>query len=513
MAGVEILQQGGNAADAAVAVAAALNVTQPGSTGLGGDCFMLYYRAADKKILALNGSGRSPAALTLDRIEKEGFADGLPSTHAHTVTVPGTPAAWNDIQQTLGKLKLARVLEPAIKLAEEGYPVAPLTSGWWQKSAERALHKHAFGKELLIQGRAPHPGEFIRLPNLARSLRLLADNGPEPFYEGEIAEKIVNAVKQAGGVLSIEDLAAHSSDWVEPINVDYREFNVWECPPNGQGLAALIALNIARQFEVKEFPPISTERYHLLIECMRLAFADTAWHVADPEFYSVPIEELLSESYAKERSKLINMNAVSAIPLPGNPGSEGDTVYFSVTDGDGNGCSFINSNSGEFGSGIVPEGCGYVLQNRGLNFRLQRDHPNCLEPNKRSYHTIIPGMMTHAKTDDLFAVFGVMGGMMQAQGHLQVVSAMVDDDLDPQASLDRQRFRLENGEVTDKVLVEDAIGDSVIEGLQEKGHKLQILSGLERNQFGLGQIIHRDANGVFWGGSDPRGDGCAMGLL
>lgn len=231
-----------------------------------------------------------------------------------------------------------------------------------------------------------------------------------------------------------------------------------------------------------------------------------------PKFYGVPLEELLSDAYAKERSKLIDLNKANANQRPGKIGSEGDTVYFAVTDAEGNGCSFINSNFMDFGSGVVPEGCGYVLQNRCRGFRLEKDHPNCLEPKKRPYHTIIPGLITHARTDDLFAVFGVMGGMMQPQGHLQVVSAMIDDDLDPQAALDRQRFRLEDGEPTDEVLVEGGIGASVIDGLRDKGHKLQMLSGLERGQVGLGQIIHRDAHGVFWGGSDPRGDGCAIGL-
>jgi len=512
MAGVEVLQKGGNAADAAVAVAAALNVTQPCSTGLGGDCFMLFYRASDKKILALNGSGRSPSALTLEIIAKEGYSGGIPDTHAHTVTVPGAPAAWCDAQDTLGNLTLAQVLEPAIKLATEGFPVASLTASWWQGAADRALGKHAFGGELLIDGRGPHPGEIIQLPNLARSLRKLADSGKDPFYKGEIAEKIAKAVQDSGGLLSIEDLEAHSSEWVDPISIDYRGFKVWECPPNGHGLAALLALNMAKQLDVRQFAPDSVERYHLLIEAMRLAFADTALHVADPEFYSVPLEELLSDAYAKERSKLIDLNKAKANHRPGKIGSGGDTVYFAVTDGEGNGCSFINSNFMDFGSGVVPEGCGYVLQNRGRGFRLEKDHPNCLEPKKRPYHTIIPGLITHAKTDDLFAVFGVMGGMMQPQGHLQVVSAMVDDDIDPQAALDRQRFRLEDGEPTDDLLIEDGIGASVIDGLRDRGHKLQILSGLERRQVGLGQIIHRDAHGVFWGGSDPRGDGCAIGL-
>jgi len=517
MAGVEILQKGGTAADAAVAVAAVLNVTQPCSTGLGGDCFMLFYRASDKKILALNGSGRSASALTLEVIAKDGYSAGIPDTHAHTVTVPGAPAAWYDVQDTLGNLTLAQVLAPAIKLAEKGYPVAPLTAHWWHGGAKRALGKHPFSDELLMDGRSPHPGEVVRLPSLARSLRILADRGKEPFYEGDIAEKIVKGVRDAGGVLSLDDLAAHSSDWVEPISIDYRGFRVWECPPNGHGLAALLSLNIAKCFDVKKYPAVSIDRYHLLIECMRLAFADSAWYVADPRFFSVPLDQLLSDDYARERSQLIDLDRSNKNPMRGTPGSSGpesggDTVYFAVADSEGNGCSFINSTSMNFGSGIVPEGCGYALQNRGLGFELDRGHPNCLEPGKRPYHTIIPGLITDVDTEGLFAVFGVMGGMMQPQGHLQVVSALLDDEVDPQAALDRPRFRVDEGQASDAVFVDDGIGQSVIDGLRKKGHELQILSGLEKNHLGLGQIIYRTEHGVLWGGSDPRGDGCAIGL-
>ena len=529
MAGVEILQKGGTAADAAVAVAAALNVTQPGSTGLGGDCFVLYYRASDKKILALNGSGRSPSKLTLNLVEKEGHSKGLPVTHPHTVTVPGAPAAWYDVQDTLGNLTLAQVLAPAVKLAEEGYPVAPLTALWWQGGADNILSKHRFGKELMIEGRGPQPGEYVRLPNLAHSLRMLAEKGKEPFYEGEIAEGIVAAVQEEGGVMSIEDLAAHSSEWVEPISIDYRGFKVWECPPNGHGLAALIALNIAQCFDMNKFPAGSPERYHLLIECMRLAFADTAWHVADPHFYQPPLAELLSDEYAGERSKLIDLNAANTDVRRGTTGKTralaqpdktspdaaragGDTVYFAVTDGEGNGCSFINSTFHHFGSGIVPERCGYSLQNRGLCFTFDSGHPNSLEPGKRPYNTIIPGLITNAATNDLFAVFGVMGGMMQPQGHLQVATALLEDELDPQAALDRGRFQLEDGKASGAVLVEDSIDSSIIEGLKKKDQALRVISGLQRPVFGLGQIIYRTEHGVLWGGSDPRGDGCAIGL-
>jgi gamma-glutamyltranspeptidase/glutathione hydrolase len=317
----------------------------------------------------------------------------------------------------------------------------------------------------------------------------------------------------------MDDLAGHESEWVDPISIDYRGYKIWECPPNGHGLAVLIALNIARCFDMKRFPAGSAERYHLLIECMRLAFADTAWHVADSRFYEAPLEELLSAGYAEERAKLIDLDAAHTDAKRGAiSGLEraqvgSDTVYFATADAEGNGCSFINSTFEHFGSGIVPQGCGYSLQNRGLCFSLTPGHPNRLEPDKRPYHTIIPGLITNAATRNLFAVFGVMGGMMQPQGHLQVVSALLDDALDPQAALDRGRFRLEDGRASDAVLLEDGIDSSIAKGLKEKGQSLRIVSGSHRSVFGLGQIIYRSDEGVLWGGSDPRGDGCAMGPI
>jgi len=523
-AGVNVLSIGGSAADAAIAVAAMLNVTQPCSTGLGGDCFCLYYNAAERAVLALNGSGRSAASLTLDRVRGEGHTDRLPRRHAYTVTVPGAPAAWYDVHERLGRLPLARVLAPAIRLAEEGFPVAPLTSMWWQAGADEALKGRAHGGEMLTEGRAPGPGEIIALPTLAASLRTLAEEGKAPFYTGAIAERIVSAVRAEGGELSLEDLADHDSEWVDPISTDYRGYRVYQCPPNGHGLAALLALNIAREFDMREFPPETTERYHLLIECMRLAFADSAWYVADPALSPAPLDQLLSKDYAVRRSRGIDpTRANRAIrrgqPEGPNPGS--DTVYFCAVDGEGNGCSFINSTFLSFGSGIVPEGCGYTLQNRGLCFRLEPDHPNCLAPRKRPYHTIIPGLCTRphggrsadaSRAGDLHATFGVMGGMMQPQGHLQVVSGLIDDALDPQAALDRARFQLEDGAGEAPVLVEGAVSPEVLKGLGDRGHEPRIVSGAERHRFGLGQIILTDSSGVLWAGSDPRGDGCAGGF-
>jgi len=510
MAGVEVLQAGGNAADAAVAIAAALNVTQPCSTGLGGDVFCLYYDAAERRVRALNGSGRSAAALTMDRVEAQGLTGRLPDQHPHSVTVPGAAAAWEDVVAALGRLPLADVLAPAIRLAERGFPVAPCAARWWQQGAEAQLRKHRCGGELMIDGRGPRAGEVMRLPALARSMRVLAERGSRAFYQGEIAERIVAAVAEEGGALTMDDLAAHRSEWVEPIGIDYRGVRVWQCPPNGQGLAALLALGIARQFDVASLPADGFRRYHVLIEAMRLAFADAAEVVADPQHASAPIEHLLGDDYLAGRAKQIDLSRANRTPQPGPAAAGTDTVYFCTADGEGNACSFINSNYMGFGTGIVPEGCGFSLQNRGCGFVLRRGHPNCLAPRKRPYHTIIPGMAT-AADGSLYAAFGVMGGMMQPQGHQQVVVAMVDDDLDPQAALDRPRFQLRGGSPGGQVLLEEGLDASVIEQLNAAGHEVRVLSGPARATFGLGQIIRRAA-GVYWAGSDARGDGMAVGL-
>lgn len=514
-AGLEILSAGGNAADAAVAVAAALQVTQPCSTGLGGDCFCLFYHAENRRVYGLNGSGASPAALDLALVESLGFQEGIPPYHALNVTVPGAPAGWVDTIRKFGTMEMSEILTPAIRLAEEGFPVAPMTSLGWSVGAERQLAHHRHGHELTIGGRGPAPGELFRNPGLAAAMRTMGETGAEDFYEGDIAERIVKAVQEAGGVLALEDLAAHRSDWVEPIAIDYRGFRIFECPPNGQGAAALIALNILEQFEPPQDMTNSSDWYHIQIECMRVAFADAARYIADPRHESIPLEELLSNNYAAERAASIRMDRTDQNPAhgvfhKGSPGS--DTVYFSVTDGYGNGCSFINSNYMGFGTGIVPEGCGYSLQNRGQGFVLEEGHPNCIAPKKRPYHTIIPALATYPSSSELFAVFGVMGGFMQPQGHLQVASWLIDGALDPQAALDRLRFQLQLGSPAKSVLFEAGPSEDICQNLEGRGHNIERVQNRSRGAFGLGQVILRENNGVYCAGSDPRGDGCAMGL-
>ncbi len=513
-AGLEVLAAGGNAADAAVATAAALNVTEPTSTGIGGDAFALYYEAASGQVFALNGSGRAPQALTLERLRREGLTE-LPPFHPYTVTVPGACAAWCDLVTRFGRLDMATVLAPAIRLAEEGFPVAPVTAYFWARGVERQLRHAPNGHELTIAGRAPRAGEIFRNPGLARTFRAVAERGKAAFYQGEIAAAIAAVVQQAGGCLTVDDLAAHQSTWETPIYVDYRGVRVWECPPNGQGLTALLALNLLEGFDLAALPPLSAERLHLLIEALRLAFADARHYVADPAFAPAPLTALLSKDYAAERRRRIHPQRATLDQRHGTPVAASDTVYLTVVDGEGNACSFINSNYMGFGTGIVPKGWGFTLQNRGHNFTLDPAHPNALAPGKRPYHTIIPAMLTRPTADgeQLLASFGVMGGFMQPQGHVQVAVALLDDGLDPQAALDRPRFCITDGTAGGRVALEDGIPLEVMARLAQMGHPVAPVTGHARALFGRGQVIWRDPDGgVLIGGSDPRADGCAMPL-
>ncbi|HEX9837963.1 MAG TPA: gamma-glutamyltransferase [Anaerolineales bacterium] len=511
-AGLEILAIGGNAADAAVAAGAALNVTEPTSTGIGGDMFALFYDAETKRVTALNGSGRAPAALTLDRLKNEGLSAEMPPFHVHTVTVPGACAGWFDLIEKHGSLSMAEILAPAIRLAHEGFPVAPITSYSWQRGARNQLKSAPNGYELMIDGRGPKPGEIFRNPGLARTFEAIARGGKSAFYQGEIAESIVGVIKEAGGCMSAEDLASHTSTWEEPISVTYHGLRVYECPPNGQGITALIALNILEGFNLASLASLSVERLHLMIEAVRLAFADSRWYVADPAFSKIPVQELLSKEYASERRRLIDLKHATIDPSRGTPVSSSDTVYLSVVDKFGNACSFINSNYSGFGTGIVPKGWGFTLQNRGYNFRLDSNHPNALGPRKRPYHTIIPAMVTR-EDGSLYASYGVMGGFMQPQGHVQVLSALVDNGLDPQAALDLPRFCIDVEKSGGRVALEEGIPANVVSDLEKMGHHVYSVSGYDRSLFGRGQVILRDTQtSVLAAGSDPRADGCAMTL-
>jgi gamma-glutamyltranspeptidase/glutathione hydrolase len=404
-------------------------------------------------------------------------------------------------------MPLARVLEPAIAYARDGFPVSEVIALTWQRAGEK-LRRLPSGAELLPGGRAPRAGEVVCLPELAGTLQAIAEGGAEAFYRGEVGRRLAAFVQGQGGRLAESDLAAHRSTWDTPISVGYRGLRVWECPPNGQGLAALLALGIAEGFELALED--EGDRWHLLIEAMRLGFADARQWVADPAFAELPLAELLSPQYLAERRRLVDRRQAAVDPRSGVPLPGSDTVYLSVVDGQGNACSFINSLYYGFGSGLVVPGTGVALQNRGALFSLEPAHPNRLEPGKRPYHTIIPAMVTQGGA--LWASYGVMGGFMQPQGHLQVLVNLVDLGLSPQDALNAWRFCLLDGEPAGRVAVEAEAGAALIQGLQAKGHDVVPVTGLDRLIFGAGQVIRRDAaSGVLTAGSEPRRDGCAVG--
>eukprot|EP00644_Phytophthora_capsici_P010334 jgi/Phyca11/509934/fgenesh2_kg.PHYCAscaffold_51_\ len=527
--GLRILKQGGNAVDAAIAIAAALNVTEPCSTGVGGDCFLLFFDAKTKQVRGLNGSGRSPAGLTSEQALKDFGQDTkvIPSGHGHAVTVPGTVAGWVDAVEAWGTLELEKILRPAIELAREGFPVSPLTAASWERGKTQLLRGPNAAELLNEHGEAPKAGEIFKNENLAGCLEEIVKKGKKSFYEdGRIAQAIVDMVKEKGGVMTLEDLKNHTSTFVTPISTTFQGVQVHEIPPNGQGITALLALNILTQLtkDGKLPPQGSAEFIHLQIEALRLAFADAKWFVSDMEHNAnLPVKELLSEGYAKKRAALVNREKAAIDPKHGSPELSCDTVSFQVIDTQGNAVSMVNSNYEGFGTGLVPKGCGFTLQNRGCNFELHGadvGHPNALAPNKRPYHTIIPGLSTFSDSGELHSSFSVMGGFMQPQGHVQVLSHLLLHGRNPQEALDAPRFSIDVDRPTrvgtiggSSVLVEEDLGQEVISALKEKfGHQIQEVEGFKRSTFGRGQIILRDPKtGVLSAGSDGRADGCAMG--
>lgn len=504
-AGLQILRQGGNAADAAIAAAAVVHVTDPASTGIGGDCFALFYDAQTRTVSALNGSGRAPAALSVEALARAGITDTIPERSAHAITVPGAVMGWQDLLQRHGRMTLKEVLNDAIHYAREGYPVAPVFGSSWQ-TAESFLRNRPHTEDYLPGGRAPQVGQVMRLPGLANTFQAIAEGGAAAFYTGAIADAIITTIQAQGGWMTHDDLQAHRSTWETPIAIDYRGVTVYECPPNGQGLAALIAMGIARDLNLADLAWDSPERLHLMIEAMRLAFADARHYIADPAYQTVPTDTLLSPAYLAQRRALIQADRAMQPPSYGAPLRGSDTIYLCVVDGDGNACSFINSLYMGFGTGIVAKGTGVFLQNRGANFVLDPAHPNVLQGGKRPYHTIIPGLAV--KDGALYCPFGVMGGFMQPQGHFQVISALVDDALNPQEALNRPRWCLIDGTGDSVLALEEGVPVKSMARLAELGHTIRPISGRGRNLFGDGQIIYRDPEtGVLFGGSDPRKDG------
>ena len=498
-AGLRILQQGGNAIDAAIAAAAVLCVVEPMMVSPGGDLFALLWDANKKELKALNASGRSPKALSIDALKQRGFTR-MPQHGIHSVTVPGAVDGWATLLKSHGTMTLAQVLQPAIEYAERGYPVSEIIATDWKDGLQHKGNAD-FAATFLPNGKAPVAGDIFTNKNLAATLRLIAKEGRDVMYKGALADKLLKFAQAQGGLHTKEDFANHTSNWVEPISTTYRGHTVYELPPNNQGLAALQMLNILEGFDVKSLGHNTAAYLHLLVEAKKLAFIDRAKHIADPAFYQAPLAQLLSKDYAAELRKRIDLTHVASDSDGGPRGGE-DTVYLTVVDKDRNAVSFIQSIFSAFGSGLVAGDTGIVLHNRGGGFSFNPQSNNRLEGGKRPFHTLIPGMVL--KDGKPWLSFGVMGGDMQAQGHVQVLLNMIEFGMDVQQAGEQPRFRhFENG-----LALESAIGAEVRKELEKRGHKLTTAFGA----FGGYQAIMIDpVTGALAGGSDPRKDGCALG--
>lgn len=498
-AGLEMLKRGGNAVDAAIATAAALTVLEPTSNGIGGDAFAICW--IDGEIYGINGSGPAPKAISAEKVKELGH-DKMPTFGKIPVTVPGAPSTWAKLSERFGKLPFEQLFEPAIRYAEEGYPISPTLGFYWESAFNRFnqtfnedIFKHWFDT-FAPKGRAPKIGEIWSSKGHADTLREIAETKAESFYRGKLAEKIEQFFKEHDGFLTKEDLASYEAEWVKPISVNYRGYDVWEIPPNTQGIVALMALNIAKGFTFTEIENVET--YHKQIESMKLAFTDGLHYVTESEYMNYTVEELLCEEYAEVRRKLIQKEAVEH--TAGQP-KGGGTVYLATADRDGNMVSFIQSNYMGFGSGIVIPNTGIAMQNRGHTFSLDPNHVNYLKPGKKTYHTIIPGFLS--KDNVPIGPFGVMGGFMQPQGHFQTVINTIDFHLNPQAALDAPRWQWIKGKT---VHVDPSFPDHIAQALQRRGHDIK--RSLNHGEFGRGQIIWRDPEtGVLYGGTEHRTDG------
>jgi gamma-glutamyltranspeptidase/glutathione hydrolase len=504
--GATILAQGGNAIDAAVAANAAMGVFAPMANGLGGDLFAIIYDAESGKLYGLNASGWAPAGLTPDVIKRNEFTN-MPQAGIHSVTVPGVVDGWEKLLRRFGRKKLPAVLAPAIRYAEEGFPVTEIFSSYWVAGEKKLLKNKSATAIFLPEGRAPRVGEIFRNPDLAWSLRQIARHGRKAFYEGEIAEKLLAGSKELGGTMNAQDLAQFRSEWVEPISTRYRDWTVYELPPNGQGIAALEMLNIMENFPLPTFDAGSAGALHIEIEAKKLAYADLLRYVGDPRRNSIPARAMLAKDYARARAALIDPARANCNVSAGKPPLMGtDTTYLCVVDSGGNMVSYIQSNYSSFGSGVVAPGTGFALQNRGGLFSLEPGSPNLLAGHKRPLHTIIPAFMENG---DLRIAFGIMGGWNQSQAHAQFVSDVADHQMNIQAALEAPRFTKITFEGCD-VEVEKRVSEAVRTELTNKGHKIE-LRGEFSSSVGGGQAVMRDFGaGVNYGASDPRKDGAAI---
>ncbi|WHY85425.1 gamma-glutamyltransferase family protein [Neobacillus novalis] len=497
--GLDILKQGGNAIDAAIAAAAALTVLEPTSNGIGGDAFALIWTKG--KLHGLNGSGPAPKKMSIDAVKARGF-DKIPTHGIIPVTVPGVPSTWAEMSKKFGRLPFKDVLQPAIDYAESGFPLTPILAKYWGLGYNR-FKQQLIGEEFqpwfdtfAPNGRAPKAGEIWLAKNHAVTLRSIAESSAESFYRGELADKIAACSERYNGFISKEDLAGYRAEWVDPIKVNYRGYDVWEIPPNGQGLAALLGLNIIKGFGFMEKETVDT--YHKQIEAMKLALTDGKAFITDPSFMKMNLADVLCDAYGDIRRSEIAEEALMPRPYE-QP--RGGTVYLAAADGDGNMVSFIQSNYMGFGSGIMVSGTGIALQNRGCDFSLDPKHVNALRPGSKTYHTIIPGFLT--KGDQAVGPFGVMGGFMQPQGHMQVVMNTIDFGLNPQAALDAPRWQWLEGR---KIQVEPHFPIHLAQALVRKGHQIEV--SLDTGGFGRGQIIWRNPEtGVLMGGTESRTDG------
>lgn len=518
---LDVMKQGGNAIDAAIAANAALGLMEPTGCGIGGDLYAIVWSAKDKKLYGLNASGRSPKGLTLEQLQAEvkklGRTD-IPPLGMLPISVPGAVDGWFSLHDKFGKLPMKKVLAPAISYAENGFPVTELISYYWNASVPKLSSQPGdFKGTFTINGKGPQTGDIFKNPALANTYKQLASGGRDAFYQGDIAKKIDAFMQKEGGYLRYEDFASHSSTWVEPVSVNYRGYDVWELPPNGQGIAALQMLQILKNFDLKSMGFNSPESLHTLIEAKKLAFEDRAKFYADMDFAKVPVKELISEAYGKERAKLIGPKAAQRVDA-GNPHLyTGDTIYLTTADKDGNMVSLIQSNYRGMGSGVVVPGLGFGFQDRGQMFSLDPKHHNAYAPGKRPFQTIIPAFIT--KDNQPYISFGVMGGAMQPQGHVQIVVNMIDYGMNLQEAGDAARWQhlgnteptdnadmyLENGGYTE---VERGIPWQTVQQLMQKGHDIRYGFG----GYGGYQAIKKDpVRGVYFGASESRKDGQAAG--